>query len=279
MACRKQKHMVPPKTAFQLLLVLGAMLLIVSILSSITESFVLGAVAVAIVAGAGIFCFRVFTKQSLERKISEAIDENIEVLTRQHAKLVSVDAYGTPQRDQWNKDIEKFFASKVVPHLSGSEKSLLAKERHAWTNLVHGAVSSAKARNPAFASFSPDLSPREFELFCAEELNRIGWNAHCTKASRDQGVDVIAQKNGVRIVLQCKLYNQPVGNKAVQEAFTAKTYEQAHLAAVVSNSAYTVPAQQLAKSSGVLLLHYSELRNMDALARRVPDVAMKAQGR
>jgi len=27
------------------------------------------------------------------------------------------------------------------------------------------------------------------------------------------------------------------------KAFTAKAYEQAHLAAVVSNSAYTVPAQ------------------------------------
>jgi len=90
--------------------------------------------------------------------------------------------------------------------------------------------------------------------------------ANCTKGSHDQGVDVVAQKNGTRIVLRCKLYNQPVGTKAVQEAFTAKAYEQAHLAAVVSSSAYTVSARQLAKSRGVLLLHCSELRNMDVLA-------------
>src|ERR1700730_11505635 len=66
---------------------------------------------------------------------------------------------------------------------------------------------------------------------------------------RDQGVDVVAEKNGIRLVLQCKLYSRPVGNKAVQEAAAARAHEAADYGVVVSNNRYTQDAQQLASTN------------------------------
>ncbi|WP_196757689.1 restriction endonuclease, partial [Gluconobacter potus] len=63
----------------------------------------------------------------------------------------------------------------------------------------------------------------------------------------------------LQIVVQCKLYSQPVGNKAVQEIYTAKQHQQADEAIVVSNAGYTIPARQLAATTGVHLLHHQEL--------------------
>jgi restriction system protein len=66
--------------------------------------------------------------------------------------------------------------------------------------------------------------------------------------------------------VQCKLYAQPVGNKAVQEALAAQRYYATDHAAVVSNAAFTRSAVQLARSAGVLLLHVSDLDRLDHLA-------------
>jgi restriction system protein len=96
-------------------------------------------------------------------------------------------------------------------------------------------------------------------------LKVAGWDAQVTIASRDQGVDVIAEKAGKRVVLQCKLYSGPVGNGAVQEIAAGRAHERADYAAVVTNSRYTAPAEQLASTNGILLLHYRDLSKLDEL--------------
>lgn len=108
-----------------------------------------------------------------------------------------------------------------------------------------------------------NMSPVEFERCCADYLGLKGWHARTTKGSGDQGVDVIARKAGHVLVLQCKLYSSPIGNKAVQEAFAAKAYAGAVTAAVVSNQRYTTSAHELAVKTGVLLMHFTELQGLD----------------
>ncbi len=80
-----------------------------------------------------------------------------------------------------------------------------------------------------------------------------------TAVTGDQGADVLAERNGVRLVLQCKLYNQPVGNKAVQEVYAARNFQGCDIAAVVSNAAFTPSARQIAATTGVHLLHHDQL--------------------
>jgi restriction system protein len=90
-------------------------------------------------------------------------------------------------------------------------------------------------------------------------FKKYNWDVHLTKASGDQGADVVAKLNGLKIVLQCKYYSQPVGNKAVQEVYAAKDFYGANIAAVVTNSSYTKSAKQLAHSLKVILFHHDDL--------------------
>lgn len=109
---------------------------------------------------------------------------------------------------------------------------------------------------------SPNMTPVGFEQWCAKILVANGWGAKLTQASGDQGADVIATKGGLRLVIQCKLYASPVGNKAVQEAFAAKSHYGATHAAVVTNASFTPSAKRLGSSTGVLLLHADDLLNV-----------------
>jgi restriction system protein len=84
-----------------------------------------------------------------------------------------------------------------------------------------------------------------------------------TKGSGDQGIDIIATKDGVVVVLQCKRYSGSVGNKAVQEVLGGKEMIKANHAAVVTNSTYTKSARQLAANSGVMLIHFDQLNMLD----------------
>lgn len=113
-----------------------------------------------------------------------------------------------------------------------------------------------KLQDLSFSSF------REFELACARELRDAGWTTTVSPAGPDQGVDVFAERDGFTMAIQCKFYSRPVGNKAVQEAFAAKSFTGAHAAAVVTNSIYTRSAEELAETTGVLLLHVSDLESM-----------------
>lgn len=111
----------------------------------------------------------------------------------------------------------------------------------------------------------PGMTPTEFETCCADYLAGRGWRARTTARTGDQGIDVLAERRRVRLVLQCKLYGRPVGNKAVQEALAGRVFAGATHAAVVSNQGYTKSARELAARTGVQLLHFTDLARADEL--------------
>ncbi len=106
------------------------------------------------------------------------------------------------------------------------------------------------------------LDPNEYEHFCADILKANGWDVRVTQASGDQGIDVLAEKDGFLLALQCKKYSSPVSNKAVQEAYSGGTFYEAKAFAVVSPVEYTSSAKELANSLGVLLLHHDDLSSL-----------------
>lgn len=109
------------------------------------------------------------------------------------------------------------------------------------------------------------LTPWQFENQCADTLREIGWFARVTSLSGDQGIDIVADKLGCVVVIQCKLYSRPVGSRAVQEAAVGLIIEKAHYAAVVSNASYTAQARRMAKSANVKLLAPSDLERFDKI--------------
>lgn len=102
-----------------------------------------------------------------------------------------------------------------------------------------------------------------FEEYTAELLKKLGYiNVSVTSSSNDYGIDVLAEKDNIKYAIQCKFYSQPVGNKAVQEAFSGKQYYNAHVAVVLTNNVFTENAKNLAKNTGVLLWDKDILQNM-----------------
>lgn len=97
------------------------------------------------------------------------------------------------------------------------------------------------------------MTGQEFEQFVAFLFSKIGYEAEVTKTSGDQGIDVIAVKNGMKIGVQAKCYSGTVGNGAIQEAVAGKKYYQADKCMVVTNSLFTESAQQLASANSVVL--------------------------
>lgn len=115
----------------------------------------------------------------------------------------------------------------------------------------------------------PNINPYEYERIIANNLCSLGWDAYPTSGSGDQGADVIAEKHGLKFVIQCKLYNQPVGNKAVQEVSSARDYYEAFGAVVITNNDYTKSARQLAESQNVWLIHDSSIEEWSSTIDKI----------
>ena len=102
-----------------------------------------------------------------------------------------------------------------------------------------------------------------FENNCMEILKNSGWNVKETPNTGDQGVDLIASIDNLRICIQCKNHKKPVGNNAVQEISAGKLYWKGTHAVLVSKSGFTKSAQKLAKANKVKLLNDFELKDLE----------------
>ena len=95
----------------------------------------------------------------------------------------------------------------------------------------------------------------EYERVCAEYLRRKGFRrVRVTKASRDQGVDILCKKRRKTYAVQCKYYATPVGNKAVQEVYAGASFYGCDRAMVITNASFTKGAYELAQTLDVELV-------------------------
>lgn len=130
-----------------------------------------------------------------------------------------------------------------------------------FTNYSHKRIAYSESYNND-KSFD-HMEGHEFEYYCADLLRNNGFsNVEVTQGSGDQGVDIIATRDGIKYAIQCKCYSQNIGNKAVQEVFAGKTFYNCHVAAVLTNQYFTSSAQALAESNGVLLWDRDKLEEM-----------------
>ncbi|WP_207100502.1 restriction endonuclease [Paracoccus shandongensis] len=127
----------------------------------------------------------------------------------------------------------------------------------------------ARGRRPKKpAPRRPALCPKDghaFEQWVAGKLEMHGWRADVTAGSGDQGIDIIARRDGRKVGIQCKRYDGPVGNKAVQEAFSGRAYHRVDIAVVITTGHYTQSAQALSRRTGVHLLHVKDIPRLRKL--------------
>ena len=115
------------------------------------------------------------------------------------------------------------------------------------------------------------LDGAEFEAYVALVLEDNGFkHVEITKGSGDQGVDILAERNGKTYAVQCKNYEGAVGNFAVQEAYAGAQFYGCDVAAVICPGTFTRGAKELAESTGVVLWDGRRLSHMMKVSGRRP---------
>lgn len=205
-----------------------------------------------------------------KRQLAAEMLEALRMLIFAHGKTLLLkmkqtiyqDAYGNEIYDKFFLERDYFIRTVLTKELPPEIWAFFFPETNITTifhDAFHAYTLSNQNNNRLMIDITEDTTPLDYELICSELLRIVGWEVRGTKGSGDQGIDVIAEYAGKKLVLQCKLYSKPVGNSAVQEILAGLHFESAQFAAVVTNADYTPSARALAASSNVFLLHHSDL--------------------
>lgn len=189
-------------------------------------------------------------------------ENSISIREREYKRLVSeeIEKKAKESKEKLRQD-----ADTAQYHLEELKKYKLALHETEfkiidWLNRVDKKEQSAfdeiKESVKAFKEYNqmPLEDGYGFENLVAQALIQNGFsNVTTTGGSGDFGADVVAEKDGMKYVIQCKYYSSSVGVKAVQEVFSSKIHYRAHIAVVATNSVFTKAAKTLAEETGVLL--------------------------
>lgn len=163
--------------------------------------------------------------------------------------------------------------SVITQIICESKKRKKITQKHSDCNIKRNSINPNQnvvqtVESHDFNQSFDNMDGHTFEHYCADILSKNGfYNVEVTKGSGDQGIDIIAHKDGVKYGIQCKCYSSDIGNKAVQEAFSGKTFYGCHVAAVLTNRYFTKSAKELSENNKVLLWDRDKLeeyiRNAD----------------
>ena len=110
----------------------------------------------------------------------------------------------------------------------------------------------SQGTNSKFVSLEDicQLTGEEFERWFADLLNKNKfYSVRITQRSFDKGVDVLAQKDGIQYIFQCKK-TSVTGIKALQEIWFAKR-DIHHVAVVVTSGSVSSNARKIAAERGI----------------------------
>ena len=105
-----------------------------------------------------------------------------------------------------------------------------------------------------------ELSWQQLERLLAEAFRRQGYVVTETPPSNDGGVDLILDRRGERVLVQCKQWKVwKVGVKTVRELAGVVATQKATCGIVVTSGEYTRDARTFSEQSGIRLIDGSEL--------------------
>lgn len=157
-----------------------------------------------------------------------------------------------------------FYTLLKVINISDDVKEYLKRKKLESDKQRYLAGDFAKERNIEKESIrlSNVSTGVEFENYLKKLFEKLGYNVETTKASGDQGADLIISKKGVKTAVQAKFYSSKVGNKAVQEVVSAIKYYNVDYGMVVTNNYYTSSAIDLAHANNITLIDGDKLKEL-----------------
>lgn len=196
------------------------------------------------------------------KELDDGITKHRHVLNRNYRQALQKNDYGAVTSDTRKEAVLEFLQS-----IQFEPEGLSKNEAIEY---VCGVLENSQPH--AEGQFDPTRFPsngHEFEHWVAVSLQRFDWDAEVTSGSGDQGIDVIARTANYSVGIQCKLYSQAVGNKAVQEAIAGIRYYGLNIAAVLTNATFTQSAKDLAQAAHVLLLSPHDIPRLKDLCEKI----------
>ncbi len=102
----------------------------------------------------------------------------------------------------------------------------------------------------------------EFEYYVADLLRNSGFRKISLTEKYDLGIDIVAEKDGVRWGVQVKRYSGLVKADAVRQAVTGLNLYGCNRAMVITNSTYSAIARRLATANGCVLVDHASLKRL-----------------
>ncbi|WP_428377922.1 restriction endonuclease [Lichenicoccus sp.] len=136
--------------------------------------------------------------------------------------------------------------------------------RHLETTPAHPASrASPQPSHPELAlppaTAPPPADATDFGRHCIALLDKAGWQTSVRPIAGQGMPDLVAERDGRVMALQCLPVEPAVDEEAVDCACMARERQQADSAAIVSDASFTAPAKRLALQAGIALLHADEL--------------------
>jgi len=108
------------------------------------------------------------------------------------------------------------------------------------------------------------MSGVEFEQFVAHLFGGLGYSAELTPITGDHGVDILIRKEGKAGAVQCKRWEDPVGEPVVRDFLGAMMGAGVTVGYIAATSVFTTQAQEFAQKHGIRLLDLDALIEMAA---------------
>jgi len=197
----------------------------------------------------------------LANEFQTIIERNFKVVSAAYRKSVTSNAFGKKNYEKFAPQLEEYIRdnSKILKKL---EEEFEANVQIDGMDSLIEFIERKLEEVDNELNYSDEMDPYEYEHFCASEFKKVGWDAEATQGSSDQGVDVIAIKDGAKLVAQCKKFVKPIGNKAVQEITAGMKYYDASEGIVIAPNGFTNSAEKLAKANDIKLIHHSEIKEI-----------------
>ena len=134
-----------------------------------------------------------------------------------------------------------------------------AQERVEWARRE-----AELARKRKLRDYWMNLSGIEFERELAALFQRRGYRVQTTPSSGDQGIDLIARKNGKTTIVQCKRYKNPAGPAIARELYGSLTASRADRAILACTGGFTRGVREFVKDKPITLIDAWDIIKVEA---------------
>lgn len=204
-----------------------------------------------------------------KRSLKLFLEEREHVLLEKKRQLIKTDSYGFSDDSLWEKEkskiVENYIYKIALKKVSFPVNSCNA---YVMVRVLHEAMSCFDTclnleGSDEFITNNSKEKGESYERDCLDLLKENSWVVLTTSSPGDKGVDLIAIKNGIKLVIQCKNWKAKVGTSAVQEVYTGKSIYKADAAVILSETELTRQAMEIAEDLNIILISKSEINLLD----------------